>query len=421
MWLRWLPFLTYRPPLSTRQWRVLGLVVLFSIAANYALALLQLALPQIQSTLAIPESEVSGWIALIRLGALPAFLLTLAADRIGRRQLLVLALVALSCVTGATALAPTIASFAMFQFILRTFTVTGALLASVVIVEEFPEDARGWGIGVYTALASLGGGLAALLFAGVEIVPYGWRALYLLGACSALGIFPLYRHLPETTRFQNQVRPEHNKLTLTKLLQPLRRLAYAYPGRYLTLALLVFIYNLGIDAALFYDPTYLQQAHGWRPWHIALLNLGAGFMAVLGSATAGRWSDQVGRKQTLLFFLLALPLFVLGYFNLAGFWLPILWAGMLFTGVGLGVTLSAYSAELFPTDYRATATGATAVIAAVGGVLSLTLHSWLLPLTGSPWLAVSLLTLLVFVAPLLLLGLPETSGRTLEEIAPEEG
>lgn len=420
-WLRWLPFVAYTPTLSVRQWRVLGLVVLVSMAATYAVALLQLALPQIQASLAISAQEVSSWAALIRLGALPAFLLALAADRLGRRRLLLLALLAFSLLTGATALAPTIFSFALFQFLLRTFTVTGALLASVVIVEEFPEDARGWGIGVHAALTSLGGGLAALLFAAVDIVPYGWRALYLLGAVSVLGVIPLYYYLPETARFQAQVSGANHPTALAQLLHPLRRLLRTYPGRFVTLGLLVFLYNVGIDAALFYDPTYLQQAHGWRPWHVSLLNLSAGFTAVLGSATAGRGSDRFGRKRTLLWFLLALPLFVLGYFNLAGLWLPIFWAGMVFTGIGLGVALGAYTAELFPTAYRATATGATAIVATLGGVLSLTLHGLLLPFTGSPWTAVSLLTLLVFVTPGLLLGLPETSGRTLEEIAPEEG
>jgi putative MFS transporter len=420
LWLRWLPFAAYTPTLSARQWRILGLVVLVSMTATYAVALLQLALPQIQASLAIPAHEVSGWIALIRLGALPASLLTLAADRLGRRRLLLLALLAFSLLTGASALAPTIAGFALFQFLLRTFTVTGALLASVVIVEEFPEDARGWGIGVHSAVASLGGGLAAVLFAGVEIVPYGWRALYLLGAVGVLGVIPLYYYLPETSRFQAQVGRAALRSSPTRLFHPLRRLLIAYPGRFASLGLLVFLYNVGIDAALFYDPTYLQQAHGWQPWQVALLNLGAGFNAVLGSAAAGRWSDRFGRKRTLLLFLLALPLFVLGYFNLGGLWLPVLWAGMVFTGVGLGVALGAYSAELFPTAYRATATGATANVATLGGVLSLTLHGLSLPWVGSPWSAVSLLTLLVFVTPLLLIGLPETSGRTLEEIAPEE-
>jgi MFS family permease len=92
---------------------------------------------------------------------------------------------------------------------------------------------------------------------------------------------------------------------------------------------------------------------------------------------------------------------------------------MVFTSIGTGVALGTLNTELFPTAYRATASGATAMLATVGGVLSLVFHGQLLHLTGSSWSAVSWLALLVFVVPALLAGLPETSGRTLEEIAPE--
>lgn len=414
-WWRRLPFFANPPTLNQRQWRIFGLVALVTVFGTYDVTLLPLALPQIQSSLAIPKDEVSNWIALIRLGALPAFALALAADRLGRRRLLLLALVAFSLLTGATALAPSVRIFVALQFLVRTFTVAGGLLAGVMIVEEFPESARGWGVGAHAALASVGGGIGALFFAAVELLPFGWRTLYLLGLLALLVSPLVYRQLPETTRFQAQQQAAKQ----ARIWQPLQQLWRAYPVRFIVVGSIVFLMNIGLDAALFYDPTYLQQARGWQPWHISLLNLGAGFMAPLGSAASGQWSDRFGRKRTTLLFLLALPLFIIAYFNSTGWLLPLLWAGMLFTSIGTGVAFGALNTELFPTAYRATAAGATAVIATVGGVLSLLVHSQLLPFTQSPWTAVSWLALLVFVVPPLLLRLPETSGRTLEEIAPE--
>jgi len=49
----------------------------------------------------------------------------------------------------------------------------------------------------------------------------------------------------------------------------------------------------------------------------------------------------------------------------------------------------------------------------------LALHGQIVAYTGSPWSAINWLALFVFLAPLLVFSLPETSGRTLEEIAPE--
>ncbi|MCL4861138.1 MAG: MFS transporter [Caldilineaceae bacterium] len=418
-WRRWVPFISRAPDLARRQWQILALAGLAAFFATYSVALLQLALPQIQAGLAIPAEEVSYWGALIRLGALPAFLLTLAADSFGRRRLILVSLSTFSLLSGATAFAPTIESFAVLQFLVRTFVSVTSLLAGVMIIEEFPEHARGWGMGAYAALASIGGGAAALLFALVNVTPFGWRALFALSLVGLLfgGLF--LRLLPETTRFLRQQGQGGAPPSLRRGLRPLAQLVRSYPGRFIAIAGVITLFNMGGDAALFYDPTYLQQEHGWQPWRISLLNLGAGFMAILGSAYAGRLSDQIGRKRTAMLFLGAFPLFIIGYYNVAGWLLPILWAGLLFAVIGAGVTISTLGGELFPTSYRSTALGAMGMVATVTGSLSLILHGLLFQWIGSSWTAVSLLALLILAAPLIVTRLPETSGRTLEEIAPE--
>lgn len=413
------PLFMRLPLLTQRQWRLLGLVALAAIFGSYSQALLPLALPQIQAGLAIPADQLSSTGAVIRLGALPAFVFALSADRWGRRRLLLVAIAAYALLTGLTAFAPTVALFTLAQFGVRLFVTVAAILANVMIVEEFPAHARGWGVGIYTALASVGGGSAALLFALIDVVPFGWRALYLVGLLALLlmGIWRTY--LPETTRFQASRTEQASANLRLGLAQPLGRLIAAYPGRFAAVAMVVLLFNLGGDAALFYDPTYLQRQHGWQPWQIALLNLGAGFMALLGSAVAGQVSDRTGRKRATGVFLIAMSLFIIAYYHAAGWRLPLFWAGLLFTSIGATVTLSALSSELFPTAYRSTAAGATALVATLGSASSLLLHGLLLNIVASPWTAVSLLAPLLLLAPVLILYLPETSGRSLEEIAPE--
>jgi MFS family permease len=405
--------------LTRRQWQVLGLAALAALFGAYDGALLPLALPQIQAEFALPDTAVSQWVAIIRLGAVPAFLLALMADGVGRRRLFLGSLILFSLLTAATAFAPNAAFFALCQFLLRTFTAATGLLAGVIIVEEFPKEVRGWGIGAYTALASIGGGLAAMTFALVEVLPFGWRTLFFSGALALLASSVIARNLPETIRFQSQQRQRGQGSTVRRLADPVRRLVHAYPGRFLLLVGVVCLYNLGGDAALFYDPAYLQQAHGWLPWQVSLLNLSAGFMAFIGSAAAGTWSDRLGRRRVTALFLTGMPLTIFVYYHVAGWLLPLSWAAMLFIGIGAAVALNTLATELFPTSYRSTATGAIAVIATLSGALSLMVHGWLLPLIGSPWRAAGLLALLILTTPLLVLLLPETAGRTLEEIAPE--
>jgi hypothetical protein len=94
--------------------------------------------------------------------------------------------------------------------------------------------------------------------------------------------------------------------------------------------------------------------------------------------------------------------------------------GLIFLLVGHETLLSTYAAELFPTSHRSTSAGARLVVGTLGGALGLGLESVLYGVTGSHWSAISLLIGVTLFAPLVVaLALPETAGRTLEEISPE--
>ena len=75
-------------------------------------------------------------------------------------------------------------------------------------------------------------GLASLVFAMVDILPLGWRALYILGG-SALLILAYYRRwLPETLRFEvrrSEIAALESKTTAA--FETVRRLVRDYPGR----------------------------------------------------------------------------------------------------------------------------------------------------------------------------------------------
>lgn len=425
-WWVWLvPFLfaLKLPKLNQHQWRVLGLIGFASLFDRYDGAVLQLALPQIQTNLGITDATLSSTVAIIKLGSIPAFLLMLAADRLGRRQLLLITIVGYTITTGATAFATSINIFIALQFLSRIFLTAELLLSSVVIAEEFPPDARGRGVGALAAIAANGFGLAALLFAFIEVLPFGWRSLYFVGFIPLLILTSLRRGLPETTHFQKQqaarTQQESEDEPFIANLQPVIDLVRAYPSRFFAISTIIFLYALATDAAFFYDPTYLQQEHGWQPWHITMLTIGGGFGALFGNTIAGNIGDLVGRKRATMFFLTAMPIIIAIFYNVSGWILPVIWAIMLFGMMGVGVSIETLGAELFPTSYRSTAAGARALVASSGAALSLAIHGILFNLVGSQWFAVTLLAFLVLLTPFLVAWLPETSGRALDEIAPE--
>ena len=294
------------------------------------------------------------------------------------------------------------------------------LLAYVVLSEELDPEVRGWGIGALGALSACGHGMALLAFSMVEELPMGWRTLYLFGVPPLLALTWLRRALPETGRFERQREAEQRASLMPSALLPLVQLMRAYPGRLAAIGAVIFLLNFSENAAGFFGPKYFQEAHGWTPREFATLGFFGGFLGIFGSTFAGRLSDRHGRRRIAMAFLSLHPLCVLGYYNTAGHWLAPLWIVAAFSGIGGGVVLAAYGNELFPTSYRSTASGARMILATLGGVLGLAAESALYLITGSHWVAITWLAVLAVFAPLVVAGFfPETSGRSLESVAPE--
>lgn len=419
-WLYFAPFLGRPPALTRRQWRVLGLVAAASFFEQYDSYLFALALKQIQAGLGVSEAGLGLLGSVVRFGSLPAFFVALAADRLGRRRVLLFTILGYTLFTGATAFAPDPRTFVAFQFLARTFATAETLLAVVVIAEEFDPAVRGWGIGAFAAIQSCGAGLAALLFALVGHIENGWRGLYLVGLGPLLVLAYWRRTLPETERFMMHVQTQTDAERTAHPFRPVMNLFRMYPRRFVMTAGVVFIVAVAEAAANFLGPKYLQDAHGWTPGAVGLLTFFGGAFAIVGNTFAGWLSDRIGRKRVAIAFVVGQVVFTIAYYNVSGVAVVPFWILMIFTLLGANVTLAAYGAELFPTSSRSTAAGTRVILVTLGGSLGLALESLLYGVLGSHWTAVSLLICLSLLAPVVVAPFfPETSGRTLEDIAPE--
>jgi putative MFS transporter len=418
-WLRLAPFLGRPPALTRRQWRVLGLVTIVSLFEQYDVYLFSLNLKHIQADLGIAESQLGLLGSLVRAGAFLALPVTLAADRLGRRRILLFTILGYTLCTGATAFAPDAATFVVFQVVARVFAAAETVIAVVVIAEEFDAGHRGWGIGALGALHACGAGVAAVAFGFVDVLPGGWRTLYAIGLLPLLLVAYLRRALPETGRFDALARGRGG-LARAPAIAPALDLVRRHPRRIAILAVAVVGTELAIAPAVFFAPKYLQDVHGWSPASVAALSFGGGAFAIVGNPLAGWLSDRRGRRPVTAAFTLAVALAIVGFYALPGALAPALWVALIFSMMGTHVTLAAYGAELFSTGVRSTASGVREFCKTAGAVSGLALVSALYGVAGSNWTAIALLCVLAALAPLVvLLSFPETSGRELEEIAPE--
>lgn len=396
---------------------LLGFAAFFN---RYDSSLMSLLLIQIQEGLAMPEASLGFVGSAAHAGSLLAFLALWWADRVGRRQVLLLTISGYTLFTLATALAPNAQAYVAAQVASRLFLNAEFTLSLVVIVEEFTPQNRGWGIGIIGTLTLFGHAFAMLLFGFIQHIPFGWRGMYGLGVLPLLILTYLRRTLSETDRFQ-RLQAGRGSAARRGWTLPFRKLARRYPGRFLAAAAVTFFWTLSNTPVDFFLPTYMQRVNDWTPSQFSALALLAIGLGMVVQPLAGKLTDRLGRKRVGVPSLALEPLAAVGFYSLVGGPVVAVFLCWAFSSVSNDAVLRTYRSELFPTSARSTAAGTLAIVGTLGSIASLSLEGLLYARFGTHWVPVRLIAASGLAIPaLVLFFFPETSGRQLEEIAPEE-
>ncbi len=419
----WIPvFLGSVPDIDPALVQLLGLVALALFFEQYDLSMLTSALKFIAEDLGVPGEHLGRYLSIIRLGALPAFLVVPFADRFGRRRVFLVSMLGMSLTTFLTGFSPNIEVLVAFQMLTRTFMIACTAVAVVIITEEFPAEHRGWGIGMVGALAACGYGLGAAVFAAIDILPYGWRTLYGIGVVPFL-LLPLFRRqVQETGRFRRH-RDRHaadRHGSAGQWVEPILRFARTYPRRVLGISLASGLTAVGTICAFQFTGYFTLNVHGWSPGQFSAMVLLGGSIGIVGNVIAGAAGDRFGRRVVGSCFLAALPLFAALFYEGPGWIIPLAFAGIVFCSTAGQVIIRALATELFPTSQRGTASGFVAVIDTLGAATGLAILGLGTQAPGDIARMTVLLSFSVLVGGLALFLLPETRSRELESISGED-
>lgn len=267
---------------APRTGHMLLLLVGSSLVINhYDLAIFGLALPQIQASLGIPEERLGLYTSAMRLGVLLAFPIAFMADSVGRRRMLVMTLVGMTVATMLSAFAQSPWQYVVLQTLVRCFAYAEEMLCFVIVAEEIAARRRGWAFGWLAALGAFGYGIAAAVYTGVNELPYGWRAYYVVGAVGLAAILLARRRLKETRRFEAQ--PAHDPgVGLRGRPAPMVALVRAYPARFCALLGVTAPFAFALDPALMLVSKYLQHERQFSPQQVGMLYFLGGGLPVAG-------------------------------------------------------------------------------------------------------------------------------------------
>jgi MFS family permease len=162
---------------------------------------------------------------------------------------------------------------------------------------------------------------------------------------------------------------------------------------------------------------YVMTDRGWAPGSYSMLVIAGGGIGIVGNTVVGRIADRLGRRKLGFAVLAGFPLAAIAVYGSDGWQLVGGWIALVFVTTGGNTIIRALSTELFPTSSRSTAAGSLTLFETIGAAAGLAMVTALTPDGSSIAGAVQLVVCATFIGGLLVLLLPETARRELEEIS----
>jgi MFS family permease len=395
------PVAAASPAVASDHWTAYSVTVLIICILGWAFDIYEATVMQLVTPILIKEwgitpatmgtvTTVSRWIGLIGTFVFPAL-----ADLYGRKPALTWSILGYALLTGLTGFSTGWISLLVFSSMTRIALAGENPVGMLLVTETAPTKWRA------TALGGLVGGypFGYLLcsLAALAVVPlWGWRGLYFLGILPALLVLWVRLRINESPRYEH-VTAQMMKDGLKKkldILTPFR----SYPRESIIATLIYFLYLFTWVGWSAWMPFYLaNERHLGFPKMASYLSEWM-FCAIFAYWICGWLCDRYGRRYVIPAFAVpaAVLLVVMGQLDSPA---SLFWVGLatnfLITGsfgTGLG-----YTAEIFPTEIRGTAVGATFTIGLGLGSLAPMIMGWIATArsiaAGLPLLAFSFLLL----------------------------
>jgi MFS family permease len=331
------------------------------------------------------------------------------ADQAGRTRALVASILAYSIATAACGLSTSALQLVVCRILLG-FGLGGEWATGAALVAEtWPDAHRGKALGFMQSAWAVGYAAAAAVYALVAPA-WGWRGVFFAGLAPALVTLWIRRHVEESPLWlANRHQRARHPARVAVSREVVRR------GAIVTAMNAAAMF--GWWGLFTWMPAYLSRPEplgaglsiiktsGW----IVLMQAGMW----LGYVTFGYLADSLGRKPTYVGYLLVAAVLVPLYAGVRDVrWLLLLGPAVAFFGTGYFSGFGAITAEIFPTEIRATAQGVAYNLGRGLSALAPVTVGFVSERAGLG-AAFSLTSAAFLVAAAFWIAIPETKGRSL--------
>ncbi|MGI8909469.1 MAG: sugar porter family MFS transporter [Rubrobacteraceae bacterium] len=243
------------------------------------------------------------------------------SDRLGRRNLIIMAAITFSIGAIGAALAPNVAVLVVFRVVLGLAVGAAALIVPLYLSEIAPTEIRG-AISSLNQLMIVTGILVAYIVNALLASSGAWRLMLGLAVIPSIVLLIGMYFMPETPRWlvsrdrddeaRDVLRRTRDDEAAERQIREIKeveseeegglselRASWVRPALIVAVGLAVFQQVIGINTIIYYAPTTLTNV-GYSDSAAIYANVGIGILNVLMTLLAIRLIDRAGRKPLLL-------------------------------------------------------------------------------------------------------------------------
>ena len=278
-----------------------------------------------------------------------ALLFGRAAEKYGRKPVLMVNIALFSFFELCTAAAPSLTVFLILRVIYGIAMGGVWGVASSLAMETIPDRSRGMMSGIFQAGYPFGYLLAAVVY-GLLFDVVGWRGMFVIGAVPIF-LLPFIWFKVQESPVWLAARERNESTALMPVLKKNWKLC-------IYLVVLMAGFNFFSHGTQDLYPTFLKVQHGFDAHTVSLIAISYNIASIIGGIFFGSLSEKIGRKKAIIIAaLLSLPVIPLWAFS-GGSWMLGLGAFLMqFMVQGAWGVVPTYLTELVPANTRAVLPG----------------------------------------------------------------